>query len=62
MVRSTPIYRVMALIRDVARRHGAGVSGREVVGLIPEAAMLDVAEHALQLENFRRDQVLEHRP
>jgi glutamate formiminotransferase/formiminotetrahydrofolate cyclodeaminase len=58
---ATPIHRVMALIRDVAARHGAAVSGCEVVGLIPEAAMLDVAEHALQLENFRRDQVLELR-
>jgi glutamate formiminotransferase/formiminotetrahydrofolate cyclodeaminase len=58
---ATPIHRVMALIRDVAARHGARVQGCEVVGLIPEAAMLDVAEHALQLENFRRDQVLELR-
>src|SRR6185503_9105493 len=58
---ATPIHRVMALIRDVAARHGARVQGCEVVGLVPEAAMLDVAEHTLQLENFRRDQVLELR-
>jgi glutamate formiminotransferase/formiminotetrahydrofolate cyclodeaminase len=51
----------MALIRDVAARHGVAVSGCEVVGLVPEAALLDVAEHTLQLENFRRDQVLELR-
>jgi glutamate formiminotransferase/formiminotetrahydrofolate cyclodeaminase len=31
------------------------------VGLVPEAAMLDAAAHALQLEGFRRDQVLELR-
>ena len=58
---ATPIHRVLALIRDEAARHGAMISGCEVVGLIPEAAMLDAAEHALQLENFRRDQVLELR-
>lgn len=58
---ATPIHRVMALVRDVAARHGARVQGCEVVGLIPEAAMLEVAEHALQLEGFRRDQVLELR-
>ena len=58
---ATPIHRVLALIRDEAARHGAAISGCEVVGLIPEAAMLDVAQHALQLENFRRDQVLELR-
>jgi glutamate formiminotransferase/formiminotetrahydrofolate cyclodeaminase len=57
----TPIHRVLTLIRDEAARHGAAISGCEVVGLIPEAAMLDAAEHLLQLEGFRRDQVLELR-
>jgi glutamate formiminotransferase / formiminotetrahydrofolate cyclodeaminase len=58
---ATPIHRVLALVRDEAARHGASIAGCEVVGLIPEAAMLDAATHALQLENFRRDQVLELR-
>jgi len=58
---ATPVHRVLALIHDEAARRGAMVSGCEVVGLIPEAAMLDAAEHALRLENFRRDQVLELR-
>jgi glutamate formiminotransferase/formiminotetrahydrofolate cyclodeaminase len=58
---ATPIHRVLSLVRDTAARHGAAISGCEVVGLIPEAAMLDAAEHALQLEGFRRDQVLELR-
>src|SRR5262252_9253258 len=58
---ATPIHRVLALVRDEAARHGAAIAGCEVVGLIPEAAMLDAATHALQLENFRRDQVLELR-
>ncbi|HET7225198.1 MAG TPA: glutamate formimidoyltransferase [Candidatus Eisenbacteria bacterium] len=58
---ATPIHRVLALVRDEAARRGASISGCEVVGLIPEYAMLDAAEHALQLENFRRDQVLELR-
>lgn len=58
---ATPIHRVLALVRDEAARHGTTISGCEVVGLIPEAAMLDAAAHALKLENFRRDQVLELR-
>jgi glutamate formiminotransferase/formiminotetrahydrofolate cyclodeaminase len=58
---STPIHRVLALVRAEAARHGATISGCEVVGLIPEVAMLDAAEHAMQLEGFRRDQVLELR-
>ena len=39
-VEATPIHRVLALVRDEAARHGAAISGCEVVGLIPEAAML----------------------
>lgn len=58
---ATPIHRVLALVRAEAARHGAAISGCEVVGLIPEYAVLDAAEHALQLEGFRRDQVLELR-
>jgi len=60
-VEATPIHRVLALIRDEAARHGAQVSGCEVVGLVPEGALLAAAEHALQLEGFGRDQVLELR-
>jgi len=58
---ATPIHRVLALVREEAARHGAAISGCEVVGLIPEYAMLDAAEHYLQVEGFRRDQVLELR-
>src|SRR5262245_39823248 len=58
---ATPIHRVLALVREEAARRGAAISGCEVVGLIPEYALLDAAEHALQLESFRRDQVLELR-
>jgi glutamate formiminotransferase / formiminotetrahydrofolate cyclodeaminase len=58
---ATPIHRVLHLVRAEAARHGALISGCEVVGLIPQSALLDAAEHALQLEAFRRDQVLELR-
>jgi glutamate formiminotransferase/formiminotetrahydrofolate cyclodeaminase len=57
----TPIHRVLALIDDEARRWGTSVTGCEVVGLVPQNALLDAAEHHLKLENFRRDQVLEIR-
>ncbi len=58
---ATPIHRVLALIREEAARHGAMISGCEVVGLVPQATLLDAAEHGLQLEGFKRDQVLELR-
>lgn len=58
---ATPIHRVLQVVRAEAARHGTAISGCEVVGLIPQAALLDVAEHALQLEGWKRDQVLELR-
>jgi glutamate formiminotransferase/formiminotetrahydrofolate cyclodeaminase len=57
----TPMHRVLALIDHEACRYGTHVTGCEVVGLVPEAALLECAEHALRLEGFRRDQVLEIR-
>lgn len=60
-IEATPIHRVLALVRDEAARHGAAISGCEVVGLVPESALVAAAEHGLQLEGFRRDQVLEQR-
>jgi glutamate formiminotransferase/formiminotetrahydrofolate cyclodeaminase len=58
---ATPIHRVLDLVRSEAARHGATVAGCEVVGLVPQSALLAASEHALQLEGFRRDQVLELR-
>jgi glutamate formiminotransferase/formiminotetrahydrofolate cyclodeaminase len=57
----TPVHRVFALIKDEAERYGVPIVGSEVVGLIVQDALLDVAEHALRLENFSREQVLENR-
>src|SRR6267142_1136694 len=57
----TPVHRVFALIRDEAERYGVPIVGSEVVGLVVQDALIDVAEHHLKLENFSRDQILENR-
>jgi glutamate formiminotransferase/formiminotetrahydrofolate cyclodeaminase len=57
----TPVHRVFALIRDEAERYGVPIVGSEVVGLIVQDALIDTAEHALRLENFSREQILENR-
>jgi glutamate formiminotransferase/formiminotetrahydrofolate cyclodeaminase len=57
----TPVHRVFALIRDEAERYGVPIVGSEVVGLVCQDALIDVAEHALRLENFTREQILEVR-
>ncbi len=57
----TPLYQVFELIKCEADRWGVPIVGSEIVGLVPQAALLDVAEHFLRLENFQHNQVLENR-
>lgn len=58
--RHTPLFRVFETIRSEAARYGVEVLGSEIVGPLPMAALIDVADHALRLESFDEDQVLEH--
>ena len=59
--RNTPLPRVLELVRREAARFGVPVVGTEIVGLIPEEALVQVAEYYLQLEKFSLGQVLERR-
>jgi glutamate formiminotransferase / formiminotetrahydrofolate cyclodeaminase len=58
---ATPVHRVLGLIRFEAARYGLSVVETEVVGLISADALLDAAQHDLQLNAFSRSQVLEYR-
>ncbi len=57
----TPLHRVFALVRAEAERYGVAVVESEIVGLVPQDALLDAAEHALRLNRFQREQTLERR-
>jgi glutamate formiminotransferase len=57
----TPIFRVFEVVQREAARYGVNVLESEIVGLVPSAALVASAEHFLQLEAFRPDQVLEAR-
>jgi glutamate formiminotransferase len=59
--RLSPLFRVYETIKDEAARYGVSVIGSELVGLVPLEALLGVTEHYLRLEDFDREQVLEHR-
>jgi len=59
--RRTPIHRVMEMIRREAARYGVGVASSEIIGLVPQRALLDAALYYLQLDGFAPDQVLESR-
>jgi glutamate formiminotransferase len=55
----TPVFRVFELVKREAARYGVQVLESEIVGLIPQAALLQAAEYYLQLEGFSANQVLE---
>ncbi len=57
----TPIFRVFEAVRREAARYGVAVLESEVVGLVPQAALVQAAEYYLQLEGFSPRQVLENR-
>ncbi len=57
----TPLHRVFEVVKREAGRYGVSVLESEIVGLVPSGALLAAAEYFLQLEGFRRDQVLETR-
>jgi glutamate formiminotransferase len=57
----TPIFRVFELVKREAARYGVPVLESEIVGLIPQAALLQAAEYYLQIEGFSANQVLENK-
>ncbi len=57
----TPIFRVFETIKSEAARYGINVTSSEVVGLLPNQAVLDVADFYLRLESFSKEQVLEEK-
>ncbi len=57
----TPIFRVFESIKSEAARYGVNVISSEIVGLVPQQALFDVAEFYLRLENFSAAQVLEEK-
>jgi len=58
---ATPLYRAFELVRIEAARYGASIVGSEIVGLVPLAALTEVARYYLRLEGFADSQVLESR-
>jgi glutamate formiminotransferase/formiminotetrahydrofolate cyclodeaminase len=59
--RSTPVARVVEFIRREARRYGVAVHHSELVGLIPQEALVEAARWHLQLDQFEPAQILEYR-
>ena len=57
----TPLHRVFETVKSEASRHGVAIVGSEIVGLVPQAALLAAAGHYLSLEADPGPQVLENK-
>ena len=51
--RQTPVYRVVELIRREAERYGVGIHHSELVGLIPQEALIDLCRMVLTAGRFQ---------
>ena len=59
--KATPVYRVVEMIRREAARYGAMITHSELIGMIPQQALIDAAVWYLQLDGFSEDQILEYK-
>lgn len=57
----TPLFRVFETVKSEAERYGVPVVGSEIVGLVPQGALLGAAAHFLRLEADPAPQVLENK-
>jgi glutamate formiminotransferase/formiminotetrahydrofolate cyclodeaminase len=57
----TPLARAVETIRREASRYGVSIHHSELVGLIPQQALVEAARWYLQLDHFDEDQILEYR-
>lgn len=57
----TPIYQVQEMVRREAAHYGLTISKAELVGMIPQQALMDSAKYYLQLDEMENKQILEYR-
>lgn len=56
----TSLSRVFEMVRREAQRYGVNIKESEIVGLVPEKALIDTAIYYLQLNRFNENQILEY--
>ncbi|HMA03161.1 MAG TPA: cyclodeaminase/cyclohydrolase family protein, partial [Gemmatimonadaceae bacterium] len=60
-IEKTPMFRAYDMVKMEAAAHGVSPTWSELVGLVPERAVIDAAARYLQLRNFSTEQLLEHK-
>jgi glutamate formiminotransferase / formiminotetrahydrofolate cyclodeaminase len=58
---STPLAQVVEMVRREAGRYGVAIHHSELVGLIPQEALVDAAVWYMQMDQFEPGQVLEQK-
>lgn len=57
----TPIHQVQEMVKREAAQYGATVTSAELVGLIPQQALMSAAKWYLQLDRMHDNHILEYR-
>jgi len=60
-LRETPLYRVFEAVEEIARGYGVRVTETEIIGLLPQWALLQAADHFLQKSGEATDLSLKER-
>lgn len=59
--KKSPLFRVFEMIKAEAERYGVPVIGSEIVGLVPQDALFEVAEYYLRIEQYSPACILENK-
>ena len=59
--RRSPMAQITEMVRREAARYGAGIHHSEIVGLVPNQALVNAARWYLQLDGFENEQLLDSR-
>lgn len=57
----TSIFRMQEMVKREAAFYGLTITKAELVGMVPQKALMDAAKWYLQLESLQDDQILEYR-
>ncbi len=59
--KESTVHHVFEAIKREAGRYGVGIQESEVIGLIPQKALIEAAKYYLQINDFKNKQILEQR-
>ena len=59
--KASQLFKAFELVRTLADEQGVEVVESEIVGLVPQEALIDTAEFYLRLHSFKKDQILERK-